>query len=192
MLKESCCCFLTPDAVSGSVWLTWANALTGLRLLLAVPCAWAASQQRWDLTAALFTVAVITDLLDGPVARRLGQTSALGGLADHATDATFVTLLLVALAGLGYLPWLLPVLVAASFLQYVLDSRAHTGRRLRASWLGRSNGIGYFVLGGAIVYRNALDLNWPGDHLLEAAGWLLVLSSVASMFDRFRSRIPAA
>lgn len=191
MLAGSCCCLLSPSAVSGSLWLTWANALTGLRLLLAAPCAWSAAGERWDLAALLLTVAIITDFLDGPLARRLGQTSPLGGLADHATDATFVALLLAALASLDRVPWLLPVLVAASFLQYVLDSRAHTGSALRASWLGRTNGIGYFVLAGALVYRNALGLTWPGDALLEAAGWLLVLSSAASMLDRLRPRVPA-
>ncbi|MEQ8860586.1 MAG: CDP-alcohol phosphatidyltransferase family protein [Pseudomonadales bacterium] len=185
MLARSCCCLLIADAVAGA-WLTWANALTALRLLLALPCAWLVTVQRWDWAALLLTVAILTDLLDGPLARRLGQTSALGGLADHATDATFVALLLAALASLGYLPWLLPVLVAAAFLQYTFDSRAHTGRALRASWLGKVNGIGYFVLAGCVVYRNGLGLGWPGDAWLDGAGWLLVLSSLASMIDRLR------
>lgn len=174
-----------------SVWFTWANALTGLRLLLAAPCAWAAVQQRWSLSALLLTAAIATDLLDGPLARRLDQASAFGGLVDHATDATFVTLLLAGLAAIGYVPWLLPILVAASFLQYVLDSRAHTGRALRASWLGRVNGIGYFVLAAVPVYRNALEFGWPGDAVIAAAGWLLVLSSAASMLDRLRLGAPA-
>ena len=63
------------------MWLTWANALTALRLLSAGPCAWLAASGRWPEAAALFTFAVATDLLDGPLARRLGQTSALGGIA---------------------------------------------------------------------------------------------------------------
>lgn len=173
------------------VWLTWANGLTALRLLLAAPCAWFAATSQWPWAALLISVAILTDLLDGPLARRLGQTSALGGLLDHSTDAAFVTLLLLALSTQGYLPWLLPALVAASFLQYAADSRALAGRMLRASWLGRCNGIAYFVLAAAIVYRNALGLGWPGDALLEALAWLLVATTVASMADRLRAWLGA-
>ena len=43
-------------------------------------------------------------------------------------------------------PLVLPGLVAAAFVQYTLDSRALAGQRLRASALGRWNGIAYFVL----------------------------------------------
>lgn len=169
-----------------SLWLTWANGLTAVRALLAVPCAWLAAAGRWPFAALLLSLAILTDLLDGPLARRLRQSSPLGGLVDHATDAAFVTILLIALSTLGYVPWLLPILVTASFLQYVADSRALAGRSLRASWLGRVNGIGYFVLAALTVYRNALALPWPGDALLTMLAWLLVLSTVVSMLDRFR------
>ena len=168
------------------MWLTWANALTAVRALLAVPCASLAASRQWSFAALLLSLAILTDLLDGPLARRFGQSSALGGLVDHATDAAFVTLLLAALWTLGYVPWLLPLLVAVSFLQYAADSHVTRGRPLRASWLGRANGVGYFVLAAAFVYRNALELAWPSDSLLEALAWLLVLTSTASMLDRFR------
>jgi phosphatidylglycerophosphate synthase len=168
------------------MWLTWANVLTAARALLAVPCAWLAAGGHWTFAALLLSLAILTDLLDGPLARRLRQSSALGGLIDHATDAAFVTLLLAALAARDYLPWLLPLLVAASFLQYVADSRALQGRTLRTSWLGRGNGIGYFVLAALPVYRNALGLPWPTNALIDALAWLLVLTTLASMLDRFR------
>lgn len=167
------------------MWLTWANLLTAMRALLALPCAWLAAREQWTLAALLLSLAILSDLLDGPMARRLGQNSALGGLVDHATDAVFVTALLVALSTLGYVPLLLPLLVTASFLQYAADSRSIRGHPLRASWLGRNNGIGYFVLAAAVVYRNALDLDWPSLPLLEGMAWLLVVTSVASMLDRF-------
>jgi phosphatidylglycerophosphate synthase len=170
------------------LWLTWANALTAVRALLIVPTAWCAADARWTWAALLFSLAVLSDLLDGPLARRFHQTSALGGLIDHATDATFVSLLLASLSAAGFVPWPLPLLVVAAFLQYVLDSEAHSGRALRASWLGRVNGIGYFVLAGAIVYRNALALSWPDATSVDALAWLLVASSLASMLDRLHVR----
>lgn len=173
------------------MWLTWANLLTALRLLLAVPCAWLAAAEHWPAAALVLSLAVLTDLLDGPLARRFDQSSALGGLVDHTTDAFFVASLLVALAASGFVPWLLPLLVVAAFVQYMLDSRALAGRPLRASWLGRANGIAYFVIAAAVVYRNALGWTWPTDASVEALAWLLVLSSVASMLMRARAFITA-
>lgn len=166
--------------------LTWANALTLTRVLLAPACAWMAWQGRWDWTALLLSLAILTDLTDGALARRLNQVSPFGGLLDHATDAVFVSLLLTALAWHGQVPWLLPPLVAAAFLQYTLDSRALAGRKLRASALGRLNGIGYFVLASVVVYQHALRLPWPPAVLVSGFGWVLVGSSVLSMIDRAR------
>jgi phosphatidylglycerophosphate synthase len=174
------------------MWFTWANLLTALRLVCIGPCAYMVLTERWAMAAALFTVAVASDLLDGPLARHFNHASAIGGLLDHATDACFVIVLLGALAYQNYLPWLLPCLVGAAFAQYMLDSQALAGHHLRTSWLGRSNGIGYFVLVGIPVFRNALELSWPADVWIELLGWLLVTTSVISMFDRARAWLVTA
>jgi phosphatidylglycerophosphate synthase len=170
--------------MTASRWLTWANLLTLCRFGLAVPCALALAQGAWPLAALLFTLAVATDLIDGPLARRLAQASPLGGLLDHATDAWFVAVTLGGLAWVGRLPWLLPILVIAAFLQYMLDSKALAGRPLRASWLGRWNGIAYFVIAGAVIYQTALGLSWPAAELWRGLAWLLIASSLASMANR--------
>ena len=165
-----------------------ANTITAVRLV-AAPLTAGAIVGGWRATAALlFVVAVVTDLADGVVARRRGEVSAFGGLFDHTTDATYVTVVLAALAWLGEVPWLLPPLVALAFLQYMLDSRALTGARLRASQLGRWNGIAYYVLAGAPIVRDAVDLPWPPASWVRGAAWLLVVTTALSMFDRWTSR----
>lgn len=176
------------ETVHVNDWMTWANLLTLCRACLALPCAFAASQGAWGVALALFLVAVVTDLADGPLARRHGTAGALGGLLDHTTDAAFVALTLAALAVTGFVPWLLPPLVVAAFAQYLLDSRALAGRPLRASALGRWNGIGYFVLAGAVLIAQALALPWPVA-VWQWLGWLLVASTLLSMADRARARL---
>ena len=74
-----------------SRWLTRANALTALRLASAPLLAIAIADGASVAAAGLFVLAVATDLLDGHVARRFGESSPLGGLLDHASDAAFVT-----------------------------------------------------------------------------------------------------
>jgi len=165
-------------------WTTRANALTLLRLASAPFLALALLAGESLCAALLFALAVATDLLDGRVARRFGEASPLGGLLDHATDATLVAVGLGALAWLGVVPAPLPFLVVAAFVQYTWDSRALAGRRLRANGLGRANGIAYFVLLGIPLVRDALGLGWPGAGLVSALGWLLVATTLLSMAQR--------
>ncbi len=169
------------------MWFTWANLLTAVRLALAAPCAMAVVSGQWPLAAALFALAVITDLLDGPLARRLNHASQVGGLLDHATDALFVTCALGALAVAGYLTWVLPCLVAAAFIQYALDSRALAGKHLRTSYLGRMNGIAYFFAAGVPIVKEGLALPWPDAALIQGLAWVLVVTSIVSMGDRARA-----
>jgi phosphatidylglycerophosphate synthase len=163
---------------------TRANALTALRLLCGPLLVLALLERASLAAAALFWLAVATDLLDGRVARRFGESSPLGGFLDHVTDAAFVSLGLAALALRGEAPALLPALVGLAFLQYTLDSKVTRGRPLRASALGRWNGIAYFVPIGTVVVRDVLGLAWPSAGLVRALGWALVASTLLSMGDR--------
>ena len=170
---------------------TRANALTALRLVCGPLLVLALLEYMALLAAALFWLAVATDLLDGRVARRFGESSALGGFLDHLTDAAFVSLGLAALVLRGEAPALLPVLVALAFLQYALDSRVIQGSALVASALGRWNGIAYFVPIGTVVVRDALGLAWPGPGVVRWLGWALVLTTLLSMMDRVRALMRA-
>ena len=169
---------------SGSPWFTWANGLTFLRLLSAPFAALAILAESHGHALLFFCFAVATDIADGRVARMRGEDSPLGGFLDHVTDAIFVSVGLAACARLGLVPAALPVLIALAFAQYALDSRAIAGRPLRASFIGRLNGIGYFVLLGIPVVRDGLDLGWPPHSYVVAIGWALVVSTVVSMADR--------
>ena len=173
----------------GQRWLTAANLLTLLRLFAAPLSALAVWRGASVAAGALFWGAVASDFADGRIARRRGEASSLGGLLDHATDATFVSLGLFALALRGVLSPLLPLLVALAFVQYAGDSRALRGRPLRTSRLGRWNGIAYFVLLGTPITRDLLGLARPSDVLVSAGGWALVVTTLASMIDRAHALI---
>jgi phosphatidylglycerophosphate synthase len=168
-----------------------ANAFTAVRLLLAFPMA--AALARPDMLAPgvvafVLCVAIATDYFDGPIARRTGTASAHGQLFDHSTDCLFVTGGLAGAAIAGAVTPILPVLIPFAFGQYVVDSYVwHRQRQLRASFLGRWNGILYFV---PIVLVAAARLPFPAGFaslLRPAAGvlaYLLVASTIVSMIDR--------
>lgn len=163
-----------------------ANALTALRLLLVVPFCYLRTRgdpHAATLAAFIIAAAILTDLVDGPIARRTGTVSSFGGTLDHLSDFLFVTGGLFATAVRGAVTWLLPSLITAAFVQYVVDSYwVHRQRALRGSRLGRYNGILYFVpLCGDIL----ICLGWDFLHpFLTFIVWALVLSTLVSMVQR--------
>jgi cardiolipin synthase (CMP-forming) len=91
--------------------LTVANGLTALRLVLAP--IFLVLYVTGDALRALaaFAAAAATDVLDGLVARALGQRSRLGAFLDPVADKFLAACALFALAARGRLPWWLPLLV---------------------------------------------------------------------------------
>lgn len=168
-----------------------ANALTAIRLVLVLPMALALARPGAlapQVVALMLALAIASDYLDGPVARRTGSASAAGMLFDHTTDCLFVTGGLTGAAIAGSITPILPALIPFAFAQYVVDSYVWSRRRqLRASFLGRWNGILYFV---PLVLIAVARLSAPSPFaafLVLAArtlGYLLALSTVASMIDR--------
>ena len=165
-------------------WTTRANALTALRIL----------------TTPALCAAVGAAMPGGPgcssrspsrpTSRTAGSRAAFArrapsdSLIDHGADALFVITGCTALAVRGELPGWLPVAILFAFTQYVVDSRP--GPALRGSWLGRWNGIAYFVAVGIPIVRDALGLAWPPAGFVRAVGWLLVATTVLSVLDRLR------
>lgn len=163
---------------------TLPNLLSASRLALALPSFLLIRAEAWLFSAIVILLAVAADMADGHLARRRGQVSSFGGLLDHASDAIFVTASLAALALLDLVPLVLPALVAAAFIQYTLDSKVLSGQPLRASRLGRYNGIAYFVLAGFPSMQHALGFYPVAEGYFVWAGWALAITTIISMSDR--------
>ena len=166
-----------------------ANLLTSLRLLLALPASYALRFEDLLPPAALALIllaAIASDYFDGKLARARGTASAKGQFFDHCTDCIFVIACLCSAALAGDIPWLLPPLIAAAFLQYVLDSYYLQQRKsLRMNFLGRWNGILYFV---PLVLIAAARLIDPLQDILFATASLLcyalIVTTIISIADR--------
>ena len=76
---------------SCSRWLTRANGVSFLRLVMAPLIVISIAKEEWGAAAAVFALAVMSDLADGYLARRYGESTPLGGAMDHTVDAVFVT-----------------------------------------------------------------------------------------------------
>jgi phosphatidylglycerophosphate synthase len=78
--------------------VTIPNAISLARLLMAIPIAILISQGRWTAAFILLLVSAASDGLDGFLARKLGQESALGRLLDPAADKAVILTTAVMLA----------------------------------------------------------------------------------------------
>jgi cardiolipin synthase (CMP-forming) len=88
---------------------TLPNALTIIRLLLVIPFAWLAIRGHDGAALAIFCLAGLTDAMDGHLARRLGQVSRWGRLADPVADKLLTS---VAFAMLSFFRGELPSIPA--------------------------------------------------------------------------------
>jgi len=95
-----------------------ANVLTMLRMAL-VPVFLLAlfaedgTDPLWrSIATAIFAVATLTDRLDGDLARRRGQVTNFGKIADPIADKALIGSALVGLSLLGELPWWITLLIA--------------------------------------------------------------------------------
>lgn len=182
-----------PVSAARPRWFSAANVIS-LARLAATPFSLAAVLDgNWRLAGLIFAGAVASDFLDGIIARWRDTVSNLGGVLDHTADAVFVAVTLWGIAylevgtGTDVVPGILPWLIVLAFLQYLFDSKALSGQPLRASWLGRVNGIAYYVVAGTVIGRNALGLDWLPDEAIYWAALAVLVSTLASMFDRLRA-----
>jgi len=100
------------------------NGLSALRFALAA--IWielAAHGHQGRLAFAIVAiVAAGSDFVDGRIARRLGVASGSGRWLDAIADVTFVLAAIFSEAAAGAIPFYIPILIALSFSQYLIDS----------------------------------------------------------------------
>jgi len=92
------------------------NALTGLRILAVPVLIWLLASddpQARTWATVVFLVAAVTDLVDGAIARRKGQITSFGKLADPIADKALIGTALIGLSLLGDLAWWVTVVILA-------------------------------------------------------------------------------
>lgn len=171
----------TPPAAQGARVANIANLLTAVRLVL-VPIfllflfAGNGHQTPSRIAAfVIFAVAVLTDRLDGALARSYGLETDFGKLADPIADKMLIGAALLGLSMLGDLPWWVTVVILVreigiTVLRFAVLSRgvipASRGGKLKTlvqsiaiglfilplnSWSGPWLTVAWWVLGAAIV-----------------------------------------
>ena len=163
------------------------NALTMGRIVMIPLCLWLLDQDTpksgfW--AAIVFTLAALTDVLDGYLARKLGVVSVLGKLIDPLADKLIVMACLVWMVKMDRMPaWAVIVLLAREFSVTALRSvAASEGVIISAGQEGKTKTalqmLGIIVLLSGYPYH----LAYPGVDLgvvdLAKVGRMLVYLSL--------------
>ncbi|MBI2001112.1 MAG: CDP-diacylglycerol--glycerol-3-phosphate 3-phosphatidyltransferase [candidate division NC10 bacterium] len=148
----------------------------------------------YNLTAAaVFLAAVLTDWLDGRIARSRRQVTTLGKLLDPVADKLLISASLISLVQVGRVPAWMVVLIVGRDL-------AITGLRGIAasqSVIIQANEFGKATMAAEVLAVALLILNWPavaaplGKAALGVAILLSLVSGVA-YFHTFWRRINLA
>jgi CDP-diacylglycerol--glycerol-3-phosphate 3-phosphatidyltransferase len=140
--------------------------------------------------AAIFGLASLTDWLDGYLARRRKQVTALGQVIDPLADKLLISAALISLVQLDLATaWMVAIIIGREFAVTGLRSLAYArGLVIPASPLGKIKMVAEVVAilalilsqVGAVGERNGLYV------LGQAALWVVVVAALASAADYFR------
>ncbi len=98
------------------------SILTGSRVPGGILAAWLISQEHWLLAIVLLLVGFITDLTDGPLARKWGVDSEFGWWFDAQADRVLLVSPLFGMAAAGDVPLALSAVLAVGI--YMADTTA--------------------------------------------------------------------
>lgn len=162
---------------------TLANQLTLLRLLLIPFFALAILGGHYDWGLGLLLAAALTDALDGLLARKLEQRTALGTTLDPIADKLLLSTSFIVLAVRGAVPWWLSILVLsrdALMLVTALALVLSTGfRTFPPTLYGKATTAAQVV---TVVAAVVAELE-PAPLLLWAKGFLLWLTVALTVFS---------
>lgn len=144
----------------------------------------------FGIAAAVFTVAAVSDFIDGWLARRWDQTSIIGAFLDLTADKLLVTGTLAALLVVDRVNiWLAFIIIAREIaVMAIRGVAANAGKMVPASQWGKWKATVQFVAIGLAIVR--LEDKWGPLHLDEWAMLVAVAITVVSAVDyvvRFRS-----
>jgi len=169
------------------------NMLTFSRLVLTVAfvivVSWK-SATHYGIGLALFSIAAITDFLDGWLARRMGLITPLGKLMDPLVDKILVCAAFVFFSAKDICPvWVTALILGREFLVTGLRQVAiEAGEVLAADQLGKwktTFQLTYLITG--LVWLTFANIQYPGAlanflvWLAAPDGWLMVISLWAAV-----------
>ena len=175
------------------------TGLSALRIALVLPVmalvlAGPDTRYAYVAAAAVFTVAVVTDFLDGYLARRWRMTTTLGSFLDTTADKVLVAGALIALVSVGRAsPWLVTVIVSRELAVLALRGLVAAGGTVMAPslWGKLKANVQFAAILLAILRAGTEWGPWYPDEWVMGAAAVLAVTSAVQYFNRFGLSAPA-
>ena len=138
------------------------------------------------VAAAIFGLASVTDWLDGYLARRRRQVTALGQMLDPIADKLLTSAAFISLVQLNLAPaWMVAVVIGREFAITALRSLAYSrGITIPASPVGK------IKMASQVTAILLLILGWGPMPSLAPIGhialWVVMITAIASAVDYYR------
>ena len=177
------------------------NALTWMRIVMIplfvgvyyFPPSWLSLPRQNLVATVLFTVAALTDLLDGYLARKLNQVSAFGAFLDPVADKLMVAAALIVLVDLNRLNAVIAVIIIGReiTISALREWMAQLGaaRSVAVSLIGKIKTVSQMVAIPMLLYHNPIGVFRP-----QQWGTALILLAAAltlwSMFYYLKMALP--
>lgn len=130
-------------------WRYPSNILSCLRLVMVLPIVYTLLKPEKQRQAAMWlAAAMLTDALDGPIARARGEVSKLGQLLDPIADKVIIDLASIILAKRGRFPWWMVGLLLFRDAGITVCGLMVLGKRAavtRSKWTGKSATVGISI-----------------------------------------------
>ena len=157
--------------------MTFANQLTLVRLVAVIPVMAALYLQfpgNRAVATVVYVLAILTDYLDGILARRSGKVTAFGKLMDSVADKALISSMFFALVAEGSMPaWMAAIMVVREF--------AVTGLRMVA--LEGEEVIAANRWGKAKMNSQALAILILLLGYAQLGYWMMLLATVLTMLS---------
>jgi phosphatidylglycerophosphate synthase len=125
----------------------------------------------------IFSFAIVTDILDGIIARKLGVASTFGAYFDATADCCFIIIVFSAFVIRAMYPFWILILIGIMFLQFILTSRF---KQPVYDPVGRYCGVFFFITIG-------VSLIFPHSTLYFTLIFVIIGFSTASLISRYVS-----
>ena len=160
------------------------NGLSFFRLALAPLVLWPCLQvpvhpMTGPVFALFLTALVLSDLLDGWIARRQNLCTRLGRMLDVLGDMALLTFLAIGLYLAGVVPGLLLLLLVVRYpvllIAVLVISFAQGPVSMQPTLIGKATTFATSVVLLAVTFKTLLQISWPTPLLIEWSIWFLYL-----------------
>lgn len=158
------------------------NSITGVRLMGVPATIWFMLENQWAVATWVFLVAALTDGLDGYLARRLNQTTAIGAALDTVTDKALALSVLVVLTSFALVPVWVALAIVIRDGVIVVGALAYRGMaghlEIQPTLLGKANTFAEFAMLALVLGHQAAIV--PGEDWVRPMFWLVFATTLAS------------